>query len=299
MDLRNIYKCLDIPLLFTLVSAVAMGLAICHHLPTLPNGGIIESGVPWFFFASGFWYGRKPRDYKKELGKRVKSLLVPYYLWNICWFPILFVANWIGWRYCGVERAVDGSLATIIRCLGFNPCQWPALVPTWFLRALFVAVVTVGGLWSLGTRLKKLRHGEFAWRVTVALLFICVYATRKCWMLTDPSWDGFFIFGVPLRGMMCFAVGGMVAMLLDDYREMRFKIAVRLIRRQMMPIYVIHAIVIMICGWVAKAIGCFDGLATIQGDIVMWFVGIIGAIAIGESIRLLAPNAARVLFGGR
>lgn len=283
----------------SVLSAVAMGLAICHHLPTHPQGGVLEWGVPWFFFASGFWYGGKPRCWKAEMGKRVRSLLAPYFLWNLIWFPILLAANWLGWRLCGVERVVDGSLASIIRCLGFNPCQWPALVPTWFLRSLFVAVAVVGGAWSLGSHLQRWRHGEFAWRVVVAVLFVSIHATRKCWMPTNPTWDGFFAFGVPLHGMMCFAVGGLVAsFLVADLGTPKSLIAIA-IRRQLMPVYVLHAVVIVSIGWVAKAIGCFDRLATLPGDVAMWILGVACSIAIGEVMRRRTPDAARVLFGGR
>lgn len=280
------------------LSVVAMGLAICHHLPTHPQGGVLEWGVPWFFFASGFWYGGKPRCWKAEMGKRVRSLLAPYFLWNLIWFPILFTANWLGWRLCGAERVVDGSLASIIRCLGFNPCQWPALVPTWFLRSLFVAVAVVGGAWSLGSHLQRWRHGESAWRVVVAVLFVSIHAARKCWMPTDPTWD-FFVFGVPLHGMMCFAIGGLVSSAFGRLpNENQGKIA-SVIRRQLMPVYVLHAVVIVFAGWIAKALGRFGELATIQGDVAMWFVGVIGAVAIGEVMRRKMPNAARILFGGR
>ena len=118
-------------------------------------------------------------------------------------------------------------------------------------------------------------------------------------MPADHIWDGFFVFGVPLHGMMCFAIGGIVAVLLGSNKEKGNDFIVQCIRSQMMPIYVVHAIVIVVCGWAAKAIGCYASLETIQGDVAMWFVGVIGAIAIGEAMRRWTPNAAEVLFGGR
>lgn len=77
---------------------------------------------------------------------RVRTLLVPYYLWNFIWFPILFFFNWIGWRYFGAERVVDGSVMCVLRCLGLSIIGPPALVPTWYLRALFVAVSIISCL---------------------------------------------------------------------------------------------------------------------------------------------------------
>ena len=130
----------------TVVSLLALGTVVCLHLPSLPQHWMLDWAVPWFFFAGGFWYARSAKPYGEQVRGRVKSLLVPYCLWNLAWFPILFVANWLGTRYCGASRVVDGSAACVFRCLGLNPCAWPALVPTWFLRALFAAVVVVGGV---------------------------------------------------------------------------------------------------------------------------------------------------------
>ena len=140
------------------LSAVALGLVVAHHVPSLPQGGILGFGVPWFFFASGFWMMKEDFDWSGEVCKRVKNLLIPYYLWNVVWFPILFGCNWIGWRYCGANRVVDGSWECVIRCLGLSPWQWPALVPTWFLRALFVVVLVVGGLWHISSKICGNRH---------------------------------------------------------------------------------------------------------------------------------------------
>jgi len=67
----------------------------------------------------------------------------------------------------------------------------------------------------------------------------------------------------------------------------------------MMPVYILHAAVIVAVGWAAKALGLFGYLATVTGDVVMWFVGIAGSVAIGEALRRFAPRAAKVLFGGR
>lgn len=118
-------------------------------------------------------------------------------------------------------------------------------------------------------------------------------------MPADSTWDGFFVFGVPLHGMMCFAAGGLVSNVVGRLpNENQGKIA-SVIRRQLMPVYILHAVVIVSAGWVAKALGRFGVLSTIQGNVVMWFVGVIGAVAIGEIMRRRKPDTARILFGGR
>ena len=281
----------------TALSAVALGLIMCLHGPTLPKYWLFDLGVPWFFLASGFWYGQKRVEgldgYWVQVRKRVGTLLVPYFIWNLIWFPILFVCNWIGWKYCGAERVVDGSSGCVMRCLGLSPSAWPALVPTWFLRALFVAVVVVGGVDCALGGLKRLRG-----LVTVGLLWI-VYLTRSVWMPEESIWDGFFTFGLPLIGFACFATGLVVGRTLPTDGAQDRVPWVQVVRRQMMPVYVLHAAVIVSVGWVAKAMGVFGSLATVKGDVVMWFVGIAGAVAIGEVLRRFTPRIAEVLFGGR
>lgn len=284
----------------SLISVMAMGLVICHHLPTHPQGGILEWGVPWFYFASGFWYAAKPRKWGEEIVKRVRNLLVPYFLLNAIWFPILFIANWLGWNYMGAERVVDGSVASVVRCLGLCPWAWPALVPTWFLRSLFVASFLIASVWTaFDAATRNSRMAKITTRALVAIALWSVVLTRHSWCPTDGHWADFFVFGVPLHGMACFALGGVVSIMLD-IKESRYVSSVAvLIRRQMMPVYVLHAVVIVVCGWIARVIGCYGKLLTLSGDAAMWFAGVAGAIALGEGMRRYLPKFSGLVFGGR
>lgn len=278
-------------------SAVALGLVMCLHLPTLPKHWLLDLGVPWFFFASGFWFAASGKGFGEKMRDRVRSLLVPYFLWNLIWFPLLFACNWLGWRFCGATRAVDGSWPCLVRCLGLSPFAWPALVPTWFLRALFAVAAVVGGLVAVGPRRRSA-----VWQAAV-----CAVAWGVCWAVMrrfpeGTMWHGFFVFGLSLPGCAWFATG------MCAHAALRFAgVAeggaapewVRLLRRQLMPVYVLHAAVIVAVGRVAKTLGLFGYLATAAGDVAMWFVGIAGSVAIGAALRRHAPRTAKILFGGR
>lgn len=291
---------MSIPKAVMSLSAIALGLVVCLHLPSLPKCGVLKFAVPWFFFASGFWYGRRPRRWRDEMGKRVRSLLVPYFLWNLIWFPVLFSCNWIGWRYFGAERVVDGSVDSIVRCLGFSPWRWPALVPTWFLRALFVVVAIVGGVWSCCASARKIgRYGEVVCRIVVACVLSVIVLSVNSWRPDGHVWKGSFEYGVPLHGMACFAIGGVVALASDGDDDRTSDGVWALLRRQMMPVYLLHAIVIMFCGWFAKGLGCFNYLVTPWGNVAMWFVAVLGAILLGWTMRRFIPHVARILLGGR
>ena len=284
----------------SLCSVMAMALVVCHHLPTYPQGGILEWGVPWFYFASGFWYAAKPRKLSAEILKRIRTLLVPYFLLNAIWFPVLFLANWVGWKYLGAERVVDGSAASVIRCLGFNPWAWPALVPTWFLRALFVASIGVGGIWAvLDAVVQEGRQPRIVLRALTALVLWAVVLMRHRWCPVDGHWADFFVFGVPLYGMACFALGGFTSTMVGVDGSLAIHPFVTTVRRHLMPVYVLHAIVIVVCGWVARAAGAYDILLTINGDAAMWIVGVVGALLLGEAVRRCSPRFAELIFGGR
>lgn len=281
----------------TFISLLALGTVVCLHLPSLPQHVLLGWAVPWFFFASGFWYARSAKPFAEQVKARVKSLLVPYYLWNLIWFPVLLVANWLGGRYYGALRVVDGSAACVIRCLGLDPLAWPALVPTWFLRALFVTVVIVGGLDRL---LMSSGCRQTVGHTVVFAFFGLAYATRSVWMPETSAWQSFFSFGVPLLGCACFAAGLVAANAVRRSRLDRSQAPwVQMVRRQMMPVYILHAIVIMIVGWGARALHCFAFLTTGFGDVVMWLVGVGGAVALGEALRRRASRISSLLFGGR
>ena len=280
----------------TLVSAVAMAAVVCQHLPTLPKSVLFDWAVPWFFFASGFWYAQSERSYSEQVRRRVRTLLVPYFLWNVIWFPILFCADWLGSRYFQAPNNVSLSIPCLVRCLGLDPTDWPALVPTWYLRALFVAVVAIGGLDVLA---RRFRAPQVVRLIVCAVLWTSV-ATQASWMPDGASWRGFFSFGVPLVGCACLATGllaGSCPRLSRTSSSAPPWLAV--VRRQMMPIYLLHVPVILSVCWLARALGIFGLLATTGGDVAMWFVAVLGAIASGLAMKRCFPRLHVILFGGR
>ena len=311
MNLNNGYRKCYVGLVMAIASAVAMALVVCNHLPTSPRGGVIEWGVPWFFFASGFWFANSQKSMMENVRVRIKSLLLPYYAWNVIWFPILFFFNWVGWRYFGATRIVDGSITCVIRCLGLSPFAWPALVPTWFLRSLFVAVVVVGSLNNVLRRTLRAKNKFLG--VDVSRLIVCSLCCGAYWTWhalgpKEQLLQSLFVFGIPLSGCAWFAVGMVMEEIvhsLTGTAGVGFPVNERsrkwseCIRRQIVPVYLIHVPVILFVGWVFKAFHCYHALETTTGDVVMWVVGVIGAIATGELMRRKIPRVAKMLFGGR
>lgn len=301
----------NVGLAMSIASIIAMALVVCNHLPTPPKWYVIRWGVLWFFFASGFWFANSRKSLAENVSARVKSLLVPYYAWNVIWFPIIFVFNWVGWRYFGVNRVVDGSAESVVRCLGLSPFAWPALVPTWFLRALFVVVVIVG---SLDNVLRRAAFGRNRLMgIDISRLVVCSLCCGVYWAWhilesKERLLQLLFVFGIPLSGCAWFAVGmviegivhsASVASRCDLARCERSRRLSECIRRHIIPVYLIHVPVILFVEWGFRAFHCYNVLETNMGNAVMWGVGVIGAISVGELMRRKTPCVAEFLFGGR
>lgn len=281
--------------LFTYISCLALAMVVCLHLPSFPKHWLLDCAVPWFFLASGYWYSRSSKSFGENVRGRVWSLIVPYYLWNILWFPILFAAHWIGWRYCGMERTVDGSLPCVLRCLGLSPFAWPALVPTWYLRALFVVVVAVGGFECLLRRV----CGAMPSRVLTCALFAGASLTQRMWAPEGDAWNGLLTYGIPVYGCAWFAAGILLGGLARRVPDAPQSPVSSFLRHQTMPVYLLHAPVLIACGWVAHALHFHDRLTTLLAGFILWAASILVSVLLGESLRCLAPRAASLLFGHR
>lgn len=95
--------------------------------------------VPWFFFISAYLMGHRHPDidgpsYKSLIYKRVKSILVPYLLWNTIAFLLRAAVNIspLGKFAQGLQH-FDSPADMLI-----SVYIVPELVPLWFLRDLFL-----------------------------------------------------------------------------------------------------------------------------------------------------------------
>ena len=89
---------------------------------------VAKIAVPCFFFISGYLFFYKNKiftveAYKDKIKRRIRSLLIPYVIWNILAVAYLYVT----------QDIVPDSLAGIFIA--------PANFPLWFLRDLIIIVV--------------------------------------------------------------------------------------------------------------------------------------------------------------
>ena len=134
----------------------------------LIGGGLALIAVPFFFAASGFFIAGHMDNayfhgkYLAEIKKRVKSLIVPYLIWNIAW--ILFMFSWtiaVNW-HCGRDLflncdniLINGvtmqhhAAPRMIECIprdvasgiGIDPFRLPFVQQLWYVRALFLLII--------------------------------------------------------------------------------------------------------------------------------------------------------------
>ena len=103
-----------------------------------------ETGVPGFFFISGFLFFLSKKTYLQKLKTRVHTLLIPYLLWNL----MLLILYLIAWAIGYPQDINDKSLADYT-FLDYLRLFWdrgsfdngnfvPLLCPLWYIRNLLI-----------------------------------------------------------------------------------------------------------------------------------------------------------------
>lgn len=161
--------------------------------------------VPIYFFISGyvfFFNASFTIDiYKKKLQNRIKTLLIPYIIWNaVALLLVIFkelplFESLLSHRFSGV----DLSLRNVLSCFWFydgalNPINiadgnmgnsyFPLNYPLWYLRDLMIIILTVPLIYWLVKRLK-----EFS-----LLLLFALYIASLMLHWSDRLFCGYFFF---------------------------------------------------------------------------------------------------------
>ena len=286
------------------MSAVMIALVVFIHLPLTdqPWGvwwrrwgvdGVCRLAVPWFYLASGAVFARHIGEsegwYGREVRKRVGSLLVPCFILNLLWLPVMMTCNWIGAEYFGQELVVKANWAWVIRGLGLSPFAWPIDVPTWFLRSLFVVVVLMG-LIVVGLRIKATDRGK---KIGVAAVLWAAYLIQCC-TSTSPQANAFFEFAVSLQGLALFATGILLSPLLLSKEPCPGDAAFRSFT---WSVLVLHAPILSVLTMPFKALGWFNrAFSTPSRYLLLWLAVLVLSAVLGH---LLHISRLRRLFPDR
>lgn len=135
---KNISKAISIMRMPVIIGPVMMhcaiknidtGSAIQYILSTI----IGNVSVPLFYAISGFLFFSKlaPNWYQTKLKSRIRSLLIPYLVWNLIAYLVYAIAGEMQWsQFFESFWVVSGKM-------GHSPADGPL----WFVRTLMLAVV--------------------------------------------------------------------------------------------------------------------------------------------------------------
>lgn len=171
----------------------------------LGNHGLSAIAVPYFFVAAGYLMsGHIGEDHwwRKEVFKRIHSLVVPFFIWNLVYFiwgyVKLFSLNSLAGR--PILAHVACSVHGVLCALGFDVFHQPAAGQLWFVRALFIFIV-------MSPLLKFLARWYGLLILMLLYVFICPWPTE--WVEAS-SWRLIFRWFFSLEGVFYFVVGMML-----------------------------------------------------------------------------------------
>lgn len=168
------------------------------------ENGLTHLAVPFFFLCSGFLLAGKMAEdvkdlawYKPEVLKRVKSLVVPYFLWLLLYWLMMQVHVAL-YRF-SVHEPFSLEIPSLQQ-LGFWPSGCPVLGPLWYVRARFLLVLLAPLLYCLLTKLRVwflvLLFALYAWA--------CPFYPMEPWgLLQDVTRSGI----LPVLGFFYFTCG--------------------------------------------------------------------------------------------
>ncbi len=103
-----------------------------------------ETGVPGFFFISGFLFFHSKKNYLQKLETRFHTLMIPYLLWNTLLLALYIIAFMLGY-----SQNINGKPIADYTFIDYLRAFWdrgsydngnfvPILCPFWYIRNLLI-----------------------------------------------------------------------------------------------------------------------------------------------------------------
>lgn len=170
------------PLSFNDISQIGGGYltSICHYCNIVISQTLARLAVPTFFFMSGYLFFANVDNFswatwRKKMQPRIRSLLIPYVLWNVIAYVFFVYVKHEAVSTNGIWAKVDYAFLR------------PADFPLWYVRDLMVMVCFAPVVYWLCRKL----HGACIISLTVLYL---LFADVSLGFLSVSS-IYFFVFG--------------------------------------------------------------------------------------------------------
>lgn len=323
---------------FSLAGYDISNLPVSRHLINYFFHMSIGFGTVAFFCIAGFLFFHefeKEGSYARKVKSRLKTLGIPYLLWNFIaspWFTVILIpvfALFMPW----IGSARETDLIEVF--FGYAPGFYPANQPLWFLRELLLVCILSPLIW----RIFRSRWGgpvflivsfiawvisiHFFWggleNITQAIFAFSLggYWKKKEWSLFSFSTvtgliaSAFAIllvaaeifFELPLNivvALKCVAGCIIIFWLADRISQTRFAYFFAWLGEAAFFMYLIHIIGRREVAFsVIHAVKPHTELATIMTVFIIWLVIVVYAVIVWALLRRFAPKVLNVLLGGR
>lgn len=311
----------------TSVKMANMGSACAILIVMLHSGcsGVTALAVPYFFLAAGYFLAGhmdEPGWWRREVLKRVHSLLIPMWIWGFFSLMLALLLQWgvrlIGYDYHGALMPLGHRVLSVAGLLFMEN-----MGVLWFVRMLFILVVIsplLGGGQSLHLSRLMVCAGAYGW-------------FELSHIQHDELWN-FLEYGFSLRGLLYFSAGIYLRRYPIRMKFSRWAIAFLCLTLVMLvgfrasvlvvvpvgmlvlfllmpsgnvyghgyafPVYLLHMNVLLMLSAGLAAVGIRSSTCHALWLVVLRIVvGLVGAMVLAWLIRRFAPRFANVAFGGR
>ena len=132
-----------------------------------------------FFCMSGYLFARNVHTAQEvglKLKKRLRTLLIPYVLWNVIfvlWYVILALIPVLS-RFNNSSDMLDGYFGGTLWKSFYNLFVKPTAFQLWFLRDLLVMLTLTPLLWWITQK---------SWIVAVIAAFVTIHVYPSSWLI--------------------------------------------------------------------------------------------------------------------